>query len=343
MPQRLSTLDIDTWQQQLRDSLTSGPELLKRLRLEPQDVGFSADACRDFALRVPLAFVERMEAGNPEDPLLMQVLATRKELINTPGYSTDPVGESGTINPNPGVIHKYQGRVLLIVSGGCAVNCRYCFRRHFPYEENQNSRQQWQRTLDYIARDQSITEVILSGGDPLVASDSMLAELVGKISQFSQVKRLRIHTRLPVVIPDRVTSSLLDAVTSSRLKTVVVIHCNHSNEIDASLVNAIAHLRSRDITVLNQSVLLSGINDSADALVELSEGLFGAGVLPYYLHVLDKVQGAAHFDMPAQDALRLHREITARLPGYLVPRLVSEISGEPAKTLLGSTCLDQTS
>jgi len=270
------------------------------------------------------------EVGTKQEKRL-SALFTAQEMLDTPGYSTDPVGETGAANPRRGVIHKYHGRVLLIVSGGCAVNCRYCFRRHFPYSANQNSRQQWRDALQLIRDDDSIEEVILSGGDPLVAIDEQLQALVAQIAAIAHVRRLRIHTRLPVVIPARITDTLLDAITHPRLQTVMVIHCNHANEIDDSVAAALAAMRRRDITLLNQSVLLADINDNLEAQLALCQRLFATGVLPYYLHLLDKVQGAAHFDVPEQRARMLLSELTARLPGYMVPKLVREIAGADSK------------
>jgi EF-P beta-lysylation protein EpmB len=321
----------DNWQNQLRNIITSADQLLAMLDLEPTDVGYCDEAIADFALKVPLAFVRRMHCGDPNDPLLLQVLARREEMIQTPGFSDDPLGETGEANPSKGVIQKYRGRALLIVSGGCAVNCRYCFRRHFPYNDNQNSRAEWDQSLEYIAGDTDISEVILSGGDPLIASDTYLDELVTKIAAISHIRRLRIHTRLPVVIPDRVTEGLLDAVRRPSLDTVVVIHCNHANEIDDSVVAALHRMSQAGITLLNQAVLLAGINDRADTLSSLSEKLFAAGVIPYYLHLLDKVQGAAHFDVPEDKARKLVAELTTTLSGYLVPKLVREVAGAPSK------------
>lgn len=334
-PDTLPIRQQEDWQSQLSTVISSAEELLALLQLQPEEVGYSAAACRDFDLKVPLAFVRRMRVGDPCDPLLLQVLARTQELAETPGFSRDPVGETGTANPAKGIIHKYHGRALLIVSSGCAVNCRYCFRRHFPYADNQNSRREWREALAYIANDTGISEVILSGGDPLLASDAYLAELVSQITAIPHVRRLRIHTRLPVVIPDRVSPGLLDAISRPGLQTIVVIHCNHANEIDASVDAALAHLAARGITLLNQSVLLAGINDSAGALSDLSERLFAAGVLPYYLHLLDKVQGAAHFDVAQDRARQLIADISATLPGYLVPKLVREVAGAPSKVALG--------
>lgn len=321
----------ENWQHQLRNVVTSRDELLRTLGLSADDMGHAGGADESFALKVPRSFVHRMRYGDPRDPLLLQVLSTAQEMLATPGFSADPVGEAGAANPHRGIIHKYHGRVLLIVSSGCAVNCRYCFRRHFPYSENQNSRQQWRDALQLIRDDDSIEEVILSGGDPLVAADEQLQELVAQIAAIAHVRRLRVHTRLPVVIPARITDKLLDAITHAGLQTVVVIHCNHASEIDASVASALAALRSRGIILLNQSVLLADINDNLQAQLALCQQLFAAGVLPYYLHVLDKVQGAAHFDVPEHRARKLLTELTARLPGYMVPKLVREIAGAQSK------------
>jgi L-lysine 2,3-aminomutase len=332
-PKPLSAF-TDNWQSQLRNVITSRHELLEILGLSEADVGSSGGACADFPLKVPHSFVQRMRPGDPRDPLLLQVLSSRREMDDIPGYLRDPVGESGATVPRRGIIHKYHGRVLLIVSGGCAVHCRYCFRRHFPYGENQNSRQQWVAALDYIRADSSIEEVILSGGDPLVATDEQLQQLVAQIAAIAHVRRLRIHSRLPVVLPARVTDTLLDAITHPNLQTVMVIHCNHANEIDAPVATALAALRRRDITTLNQAVLLQGINDNVAAQLALCQRLFAAGTLPYYLHLLDKVQGAAHFDVPESKAHLLMAQLTAHLPGYLVPRLVREIQGANSKVAL---------
>ena len=334
IPKTLAIRPQDDWQSQLRNVVSSARELLDLLALQPADVNYADAACRDFALKVPRAFVGRMRIGDPTDPLLLQVLARADEMRVTAGFSEDPVGETGAANPTKGIIHKYHGRVLLIVSSGCAINCRYCFRRHFPYADNQNSRREWRETLAYIAANTDVSEVILSGGDPLLASDQYLDELVTSIAAIGHVRRLRIHTRLPVVIPDRVTPGLLDAISRPHLQTVVVIHCNHANEIDASVDAALARLAGRGITLLNQAVLLAGINDTAPALTALSERLFAAGVMPYYLHLLDKVQGAAHFDVPEERARELIAETGALLPGYLVPKLVRETAGAPSKSIL---------
>lgn len=333
-PSTIPTQPVQTWQEQLSQSVTSITELLQLLSLKPADVGYSEAASMDFPLKVPHSFVRRMTPGNPGDPLLRQVLPLALETAVTPGYTEDPVGEVTAHNPLPGVLHKYHGRVLLIVTAGCAVHCRYCFRRHFPYQENRNTRSDWQATLKYIAQDESINEVILSGGDPLVASDTYLANMTSAIANIGHIKRLRIHSRLPIVLPDRVTNSLVEAITHPLLQTILVAHSNHANEIDHTVHDAFQQLRNGNITLLNQAVLLADINDTVAAQIDLQQTLFSAGVLPYYLHILDKVRGAAHFDKGVQEALELHKAMQMKLPGYLVPRLVCEEQGAAAKTLV---------
>lgn len=326
---------LPSWQQQLREIITSRDELLATLGLSVALVGASGGACGDFPLKVPRSFVQRMRYGDPRDPLLLQVLSTSREMLDTPGYTSDPVGEGDAI-ARRGIVHKYRGRVLLIVSGGCAVHCRYCFRRQFPYADNQNSRQQWHEALGYIREDATIEEVILSGGDPLVATDDQLRQLVEEIAAIEHVRRLRIHSRLPVVIPERVNNALLDAITHPQLHTVMVIHSNHAREIDTSVAMALGALRRHGIVTLNQAVLLAGINDDLESQLALCQQLFAAGALPYYLHLLDKVQGAAHFDVPESRARALLAELSARLPGYLVPKLVREVHGASSKVSLAT-------
>lgn len=290
-------------------------------------------AHESFKLRVPRSFVARMKKGQLDDPLLLQVLPQAQELLEVPGYTGDPLEEAAATH-SPGIIQKYQGRVLLMVSSACAIHCRYCFRRHFPYSEHRQSRNQWQEALTSIAADPSIHEVIFSGGDPLSASDRQLSWFVEQIEAIPHVHTLRVHTRLPIVIPDRVNDECLSWMRPKRLKKVVVLHSNHAQEIDQQVGAAIQRMRSLGITLLNQAVLLKGINDQADALVELSQRLFHWGVLPYYLHLLDKVAGAHHFDIETEDALALHAELKSRLPGYLVPRLAREEAGANSKTVL---------
>ncbi|HET9680125.1 MAG TPA: EF-P beta-lysylation protein EpmB, partial [Gammaproteobacteria bacterium] len=275
-----------------------------------------------------------MEKANPHDPLLRQVLPLGDELVPTPGFKTDPVGDLNT-QLAPGLLQKYAGRVLLVATGACAVHCRYCFRRHFPYGDENPRRGQWRAALDAIQADNTIKEVILSGGDPLSLNDEHLSHLVNELAAIPHLIRLRIHTRQPVVLPERVDDNLLAWLHASRLQKVVVIHSNHAQEIDSRVSDAINHLRRADCTVLNQAVLLRGVNDSAAVLANLSETLFKAGVMPYYLHLLDKVAGAAHFDVPESEAQDLMRTLRATLPGYLVPQLAREIAGEDSKRLVG--------
>jgi EF-P beta-lysylation protein EpmB len=274
-----------------------------------------------------------MRRGDAHDPLLRQVLPLGLELDAAPGYGRDPVGDLDS-RAGPGVLHKYRGRALLVTTGACAINCRYCFRRHFPYEEENASRGGFAPALEALRSDTSITEVILSGGDPLTLGDRRLAALFGELASIAHLRRVRLHTRLPVVLPGRIAAGFLEPWSAVRLQKVVVVHANHANEIDGSVREAFARLAAAGSTLLNQSVLLRGINDDAEVLAELSETLFAAGVLPYYLHLLDRVAGAAHFDVPEQAARELWSDLSARLPGYLVPRLVREIPGAPAKTML---------
>lgn len=323
------------WQAQLSAAVRDPRALLARLGLDDSWLPGAETGHALFAIRVPEAYLARMRHGDPHDPLLRQVLPLDAEGDMVSGFVDDPLAEAGH-TPRRGLIHKYHGRVLLIASPACAINCRYCFRRHFPYAENSPSRAQWQETLDYLRDDASIREAILSGGDPLAASDKRLAWLVEQLEGITHIERLRIHTRLPVVIPDRVDDALLGWLSATRLQTVMVLHINHANEIDDAVVDACTRLRSAGVTLLNQSVLLRGVNDDVDALAELSERLFAAGILPYYLHAFDPVAGAAHFQVKDAEAIRLVDALRQRLAGFLLPRLVREIPGERSKTPLGS-------
>ncbi|WP_217518518.1 EF-P beta-lysylation protein EpmB [Vibrio metschnikovii] len=320
------------WLQQLANGISDPEQLLTQLAIDPSpwQSGFKARAL--FAQRVPQSFVERMEKGNPHDPLLRQVLPLSDEFIIHPDYSTDPLEEQN--NATPGLLHKYRNRCLLIVKGGCAINCRYCFRRHFPYQDNKGNKSVWQQSLDYIAQHPQLNEVILSGGDPLMAKDHELSWLVEQIAAIPHIKRLRIHSRLPVVIPARITDELVSLCAETRLQVILVTHINHANEINAELSQQLARLRAEKVTLLNQSVLLKGVNDSVPAQVALSEALFDAGILPYYLHVLDKVQGAAHFYVSDEQARTIIAGLIEQVSGYLVPKLTREIGGRPSKTPL---------
>jgi EF-P beta-lysylation protein EpmB len=315
---------IPLWQREMASAITSVEALALAVGLAPPPTPLASAA---FKLRVPASYVRRMRPGDPHDPLLLQVLPTDLETDDTPEFTSDPVGERAALRA-PGLLQKYSGRALLITTQACAVHCRYCFRREFPYG---GEAPRWTAALEEIACDPSLQEIILSGGDPLSLSDSRLQSLTDALADIPHVRRLRVHTRQPIVLPSRVDSGLLSWIRTVRQPMVFVLHCNHPNEIDAEVRNACASLRESGITLLNQSVLLKGVNDSADTLAELSERLFEAGVLPYYLHMLDKVRGAAHFDVPDTTAQRMAGELAARLPGYLVPRLVREVHGAPAK------------
>lgn len=314
-----------TWQKALSSAVTDISELCACVKLTCADSELLTQAYQSFPLRVPHEFISRMEKGNPNDPLLLQVLPNAIEMQKIPGYSPDPLIENQK-NPVPGLLHKYPNRVLLTLTGVCAVNCRYCFRRHFPYTDNLPGRANWDRALKYIADNKQIDEVILSGGDPLVLKDHLLAEFVTQLESIVHVSRLRIHTRLPIVIPQRVTPEWLSWMQKTRFQMIVVVHSNHPNEIDVAVLTALQQLQSV-ATVLNQSVLLKNINDDAAVLVKLSKRLFEASVLPYYLHLLDKVDGAAHFDVSIEKANALMAEIKKQLPGFLVPKLAREVPG----------------
>jgi len=323
----------EDWLLQLADVITDPNELLQQLHLENhKDLREGAAARRLFPFRVPKAFVTRMEPGNPNDPLLRQILTSREEFLAAPGFSTDPLEEQQSVLP--GLLHKYHNRALLLVKGGCAVNCRYCFRRHFPYQDNQGSKGNWADALEYIRHHPELNEIILSGGDPLMAKDRELAELISSLEAIDHLKTLRIHTRLPVVIPARITPALCQSLADCRLKVVLITHINHANEIDRSFRQSMAQLHQAHVILLNQSVLLRGVNDNADTLAALSEALFSAGILPYYLHVLDRVQGAAHFMVPDDEARQIMQQLMTKVSGYLVPKLAREIGGERSKTLI---------
>lgn len=318
-----------SWRALWRDAITDPVELLTMLELEnlastlpPADAGF--------ATRVPRGFAARMRRGNRQDPLLLQVLPQLAELDHVSGFVSDPVGDLQAREAK-GVLHKYHGRALLIASGSCAVNCRYCFRRHFPYAQETAAAEQWRQALEHLRQNLSINELILSGGDPLSLSTAKLAQLTDALVDLPHVTRLRIHSRLPIVLPERVDDELIDWLTALPLQKVLVLHANHAQEFDRSVDQACVRLRGAGVTLLNQSVLLRGINDDAWTLAQLSERSFAAGVLPYYLHQLDKVQGAAHFEVDDAAALGLIERLRTMLPGYLVPRLVREVGGDEAK------------
>ncbi len=312
------------WKTLLREAVRTTEQLLAHLELP----ACSADVDPTFPVRVPAPYLSRMRPGDAADPLLLQVLPQMLENDAMPGYVTDALDEGNALRV-PGLLQKYNGRCLLITTPACAVHCRYCFRRHFPYEEHGPANHE--RALSLIAADPSLEEVILSGGDPLIADDGALGRLLERLDAVPHVRRIRIHTRLPVVIPERVTSALVQALGTLQAKAVMVVHVNHANELDAATQRAFACLAGAGTTLLNQAVLLHGVNDNVDALANLSEGLFEQGVLPYYLHMPDRVTGTHHFDVPQPMAAALMRQLHARLPGYLVPQLVREIPGDQGK------------
>ena len=314
------------WQIELAECFTEPEALLHQLNLDTEIATEVVTATKRFPFRVTRSYASRIEKGNVHDPLLRQVLPVDLELIDKPGYSNDPVGDKDAI-ATPGVIQKYSERALLLTTGACAINCRYCFRRNFPYSESQLTRQQEQLAFDYLRDSTKIHEVILSGGDPLVLADNRLQGILEKLSSLEHIKRVRIHTRLPIVLPSRVTLRLIRILTSIRPTPIVVVHTNHSKEIDSEVRDAINRLRDARIAVLNQSVLLKGVNDDFSVLSDLSETLFEVGILPYYLHLLDKTNGAAHFEVKTNVALRLQEDLRRKLPGYLVPRFVREHAG----------------
>lgn len=321
----------ESWQREMAQAITEPAQLLEALALDPALLTPALAAAARFRLRVPRSYVARMRRGDRHDPLLRQVLPVGEELVDAAGYSGDPLGEAAA-NRAPGLLHKYHGRALLVTTGACAVHCRYCFRREFPYDAQVSGNGRWTEALAALAADESIEELILSGGDPLSLSNARLAGLSASLATIPHLRRLRVHTRTPVVLPARVDDGLVGWLRSLPWPSVVVVHANHAQEIDAAVAAAFARLRSTGAHLLNQSVLLAGVNDDETALVALSTALFEAGALPYYLHLLDRVRGASHFEVPEVRAVELMRGLRARLPGYLVPRLVREEAGAPAKT-----------
>ncbi|MEC9076467.1 MAG: EF-P beta-lysylation protein EpmB [Pseudomonadota bacterium] len=315
---------MNSWQQELASSVTSSEVLLTRLGLDATQV-LGVDHTPAFSVRVPEPFITRMVPGDPHDPLLRQVLSVVDERILNPGFVTDPLDEFDSALP--GVLHKYRSRVLLIYRGGCAINCRYCFRRHFPYQEQTLTSRDVDLLIKYLIEHPEINEVILSGGDPLMADDFSIRDLLSRLDLIPTITRLRIHSRLPVVIPARVTVALCETLATTRLPVVMVLHINHANEVDESVMHAVGRLRAVCRSVLNQAVILRGVNDSAESLITLSERVFEVGIDPYYLNVLDRVAGAHHFDVTDKEVAALHEALLNALPGYLVPKLVREVPG----------------
>jgi len=331
---------VPSWQRQLADAFTDPGELLRYLEIDQDPLPSAKSAQQEFSLRVPRWFAGRMEKGNPDDPLLRQVIPLEEELILKKGFLLDPVSDLEQ-SPIPGLLHKYQGRALLIVTGACAVNCRYCFRRHFPYADFSTGPKRLAAALTYLEKARDINEVILSGGDPLMLPDNRLAELLASLRAIPHIRRIRIHTRLPVVLPDRLTPELTGLLTATEPQSIIVLHVNHPRELSHQHRTSLAALRQSGVILFNQSVLLKGVNDDTQVLCDLSEKLFSVGVLPYYLHQLDRVAGAAHFEIADKVALDLHQQLRAILPGYLVPGLVREQPGAASKTPLQQTCLQE--
>ncbi len=318
------------WQQELARAIKDPVELLAAVGLTADDISGGIDVNQPFPQRVPRSYVARIRAGDPMDPLLLQVLPRKLESVIQPGFLRDPVGDSDAA-AIPGLLHKYHGRVLLITTGACPIHCRYCFRRHFPYDKNRPNDRHWTAAVDYIASHPDIREVILSGGDPLSLSTRRLSEITTALRDIPHLRRLRIHTRMPTVLPSRIDQEFLQWISSLPWQIVLVTHCNHPNELSDEVGDALQAIRSLGITLLNQTVLLKAVNDSVDTLSALSEALFAAGVLPYYLHLLDRVQGAAHFDVEEIIAHQLMDGLRRRLPGFLVPQWVRESAGKPYK------------
>jgi EF-P beta-lysylation protein EpmB len=336
VPRSIAACQTPTWKHDLANAFRCAEDLIAALGLEREEINDFDDKPAGFRMLVPRGFAALMTPGDARDPLLRQVLPLGSERVSHPGFSIDPVGDASA-SLGQGLLRKYAGRALLIATGACAVHCRYCFRRHFPYSSLGSTSDRTSAALDLIASDPGISEVILSGGDPLMLDDDALGELFVRLRGIVHIKRVRIHTRLPVVLPSRVTDGLCRLLSESRLSMSVVIHANHCNELGSGAEGALLNLRRSCLPILNQSVLLRGVNDSVDALGALSERLFECGVLPYYLHQLDPVQGAAHFEVSDDRALQLGQTLRERLPGYLVPRLVREVAGAASKTPLESS------
>lgn len=324
---------LTDWHRSLAEAVRDPVSLLTALELPELLDCFSQEAASDFPLLVPRSFLARMQKGDPHDPLLRQVLPLDDELRPVDGFVADAVSDA-SFRSAPGLLHKYAGRALMIAAGSCAVNCRYCFRRHYPYGDEPRRLDDWEPALDQLRDDSSISELLLSGGDPLMLTDHRLKDLIERLDDIPHLKRLRIHSRLPIVLPDRVNDALLHLLLNSRLTPVMVVHTNHPAEVAADCAVALRRLVRSGITVLNQAVLLRGINDSVDTLANLSESLINLGVIPYYLHQLDRVVGTAHFEVDPNAGRQLIAKLRKRLPGYAVPRYVQEIPGEAHKTII---------
>ncbi len=328
IPSFSSDWQSQSWKTQLSRGISSTTELLEQLQLHHSEPLTRKNSETLFKTRVPHSFVARMRPGDWNDPLLLQVLSDPREFDKTTGFSENPLQERPT---STGLLHKYHSRVLLILAASCAINCRYCFRRHFPYQKSLAGQNRLQDTLSYLQSHPEINEVILSGGDPLLADNDYLRKFLIPISSNKKIQRIRIHTRLPIVLPARIDQGLINLLSSIPKKIIVVIHTNHANEINLEVRSALLKLHNAQITLLNQSVLLKGVNDCADILSELSESLFKSNVLPYYLHQLDKVSGTAHFQVTTEASIKIYKNLLEQLPGFLVPKFVQEIAGTKNK------------
>lgn len=335
---QLSTTSVEVytpnpdWKKRLSQSKMSTSELLNYLEIDKHPLA-NTEAEKLFELRVPKAYLDKIKKGDPLDPLLLQILPQNKELLKVDGFTDNPLDE-GDYNPVRGLFHKYKNRVLLIASSTCAINCRYCFRRTFPYDEHRQSRSDWQAALDYIQSNEQLDEVIFSGGDPLIQSNQSLLWLLQEVDSIEHIARIRIHTRMLTSLPERLDDQLFEGLKALKTPLVIVTHCNHPNELGNELKPTFSKLRSANITLLNQSVLLKQVNDNAATLTKLSKKLFDLGILPYYLFLLDPVSGSAHFEVSLIEAKRLYEELQSEVPGYLLPRLSVEIAGMPSKTLV---------
>ena len=325
--------NVYPWQRELKAAVRDVGELCHQLKLPASVAKQGEKGTQQFMVFAPPSFLRRIRKGDLTDPLLRQILPVADEQEDVAGFTRDPVADNEAALA-PGILKKYEGRALLITTGSCAVHCRYCFRRHFPYQDSPHGESAWEGALSSVQNDKSIHEVILSGGDPLMLVDDRLANLISMIAAIPHVTRLRIHTRLPIMIPSRVTDRLLALLSKTRLRSIFVIHANHAREVDAEVSQSLTRLKTSGTLLLNQAVLLRGVNDSAKSLRELSERLVEVGVLPYYLHQLDRVQGAAHFEVPVSQGKEIMASLTKQLPGYMVPKYVQELPGQPSKTLL---------
>ncbi len=315
---------------QVGTHFTDPVNLLEQLDLSPEQMQFSPQANQDFQFKVPKAYVDKIQKGNPKDPLLLQIFPVQQELEYKQGYSRDPLAEAQSLF-QPGLLQKYDGRALLLVTPACTINCRYCFRRHYPYDDKGHFWTQINNNIQLINQDDSINEVILSGGDPLSLSNERLAALFHSLEAIPHLKRIRIHSRFPVVEPNRIDDEFLEILASSHLQIIMVLHINHTQEIGTDSKVSLEKLHNQKTILLNQSVLLRGVNDDVDILRQLSEILIENHIIPYYLHMLDRVQGSAHFEVSDEDAVQIHQQLRGVLSGYMLPQLVREIAGEKSK------------